>query len=105
MITDGSQADGCANACENLSRMKDLYQGEEGGRPGRLNKDKPKSKSNRFFPFLSRYVMIKILYIITFGIQLLMLQAFLGNDPRMNILSHGLWVISNIVTTATWPQQ
>jgi len=50
------------------------------------------------------YVMIKILYIIMFGIQLLLLQAFLGNDPRMNILNHGLWVIGQILTTATWPQ-
>jgi len=39
-----------------------------------------------------------------FGIQLLLLQAFLGNDPRMNILSHGLWVIGQILKTATWPQ-
>lgn len=39
-----------------------------------------------------------------FGIQLLLLQMFLGNDPRMNILSHGLWVIEKIFTTATWPQ-
>ena len=49
--------------------------------------------------------MIKALYIIMFGIQLLLLQMFLGNDPRMNILSHGLWVIEQIFTTATWPQQ
>lgn len=50
------------------------------------------------------YMMIKILYIIMFGLQLLLLQMFLGNDPRMNILSHGLWVIGQIITTATWPQ-
>jgi len=50
------------------------------------------------------YLMIKLLYIIMFAIQLLLLQMFLGNDPRVNILSHGVWVIGQIINTATWPQ-
>jgi len=50
------------------------------------------------------YMFIKILYIVILALQLVLLQCFLGNDPRFNVLLHGADVIKNLVQNGSWLQ-
>lgn len=50
------------------------------------------------------YMFIKVLYVLFIVINLLLLQAFFGGDPRFSVFRHGIWVLENIVTKHQWPQ-
>jgi hypothetical protein len=50
------------------------------------------------------YMLVKVLYIVFLAIQLVVLQMFLGNDPRFNVLLHGAQVIDNLVRNGSWHQ-
>lgn len=50
------------------------------------------------------YVGIKVLYVLMIVINMLLLQAFFGGDPRFSVLRHGIWVLENLFTRSTWPQ-
>jgi len=50
------------------------------------------------------YMGVKVLYITFIIINMLLLQAFFGGDPRFSVLSHGLWVLESLFIKTTWPQ-
>lgn len=50
------------------------------------------------------YMLVKVLYIVVLSIQLVILQVFLGNDPRFNVLLHGARVIDTLLRNGTWHQ-
>jgi len=50
------------------------------------------------------YMLVKILYIIVLAFQLVILQLFLGNDPRFNVLLHGAKVVDTLVRNGSWIQ-
>ena len=45
-----------------------------------------------------------VLYILLIIVNMLLLQAFFGGDPRFSVLRHGLWVLENLFTLSVWPQ-
>lgn len=47
---------------------------------------------------------VKVLYILLIIVNMLLLQAFFGGDPRFSVLRHGLWVLENLFTLSVWPQ-
>jgi len=50
------------------------------------------------------YMGVKVLYILLIIVNMLLLQAFFGGDPRFSVLRHGLWVLENLFTLSVWPQ-
>jgi len=50
------------------------------------------------------YMFVKVLYVVVLALQLVLLQLFLGNDPRFNVLLHGASVIGNLVKNGSWSQ-
>jgi len=50
------------------------------------------------------YMAVKVLYILLIIVNMLLLQAFFGGDPRFSVLRHGLWVLENLFTLTVWPQ-
>jgi len=50
------------------------------------------------------YMFVKLLYILVLVLQMLILQAFLGSDPRFNVLLHGAKVIDNLIRNGSWLQ-
>lgn len=50
------------------------------------------------------YMLVKLLYIAVLAVQLVLLQLFLGNDPRFNVLLHGAKVIDGLLRNGTWQQ-
>lgn len=50
------------------------------------------------------YMGVKVLYILLIIVNMLLLQAFFGGDPRFSVLRHGLWVLENLFANSVWPQ-
>lgn len=48
------------------------------------------------------YCGIKVLYMINCVCQIMLLKLFFGNDPRIDILQHGLWVLEGLFYDGTW---
>lgn len=48
------------------------------------------------------YCFIKVLYMLNCALQIGLLKLFFGNDPRIDILEHGRWVLEGIFTSGTW---
>jgi len=50
----------------------------------------------------SSFCTIKIFYIINCIAQIMLLKLFFGNDPRISILQHGIWVLEGLLCDGTW---
>lgn len=50
------------------------------------------------------YMGVKLMYVICIVVNMLLLQAFFGGDPRFSVLRHGIWVLENLFSLGQWPQ-
>lgn len=50
------------------------------------------------------YMLIKVLYVAFIAVNLALLDAFFGGDPRFTVFRHGIWVLENIFQRSQWPQ-
>ena len=53
---------------------------------------------------LTHDFLLSVLYILLIIVNMLLLQAFFGGDPRFSVLRHGLWVLENLFANSVWPQ-